>query len=360
MGGFMDWARILAYITGTVDQELLLRNEYLVAENRILKAQLKIPLRLTDAERVTLAEIAHRLGRKALEDVANVVKPDTLMGWYRRLVARKFDGSKSRRYPGRPRIDDEIEQLVVCMAKENSDWGYDRIVDAMANLGYTLSDQTVGNILRRHGILPAPERKRTTTWADFIRTHMAVLAGTDFFSVEVLTLRGLVTYYVLFFIHLESRKVEIAGITPHPNERWMKQIARNVTMDEWGFLGNCRYLIHDRDTKYCQSFRNIIESGDVKTLPLPARSPNLNAFSERWVKSVKDDCLSKLILFGETSLRRALREYLVHYHAERNHQGKDNVLLFPTVTKAMNHVDGSVGCKERLGGLLRYYHWEAA
>ena len=356
----MDWVRILAYITGTVDQELLLRNEYLAAENRILKAQLKTPLRLTDAERMTLAEIAHRLGRKALEDVANVVKPDTLLGWYRRLIARKFDGSKSRRYPGRPRIDDEIEQWVVRMAKENSDWGYDRIVGAMANLGYRLSDQTVGNILHRNGISPAPARKRTTTWADFIRVHMAVLAGTDFFSVEVLTLRGLVTYYVLFFIRLESRRVEVAGITQHPNEAWMKQIARNVTMDEWGFLDNCSYLIHDRDTKYCQSFRDIVESGDVRTLPLPARSPNLNAFAERWVKSVKDECLSKLILFGEASLRRTLREYVVHYHVERNHQGKDNVLLFPAATKAMNHGDGSVGCKERLGGLLKYYHREAA
>ena len=143
----MDWACILAYITGTVNQELLLRNEYLAAENRILKAQLKTPLRLTDGERVTLAEIAHRLGRKALEDVANAAKPDTILSWYRKLVARKFDGSKSRRYPGRPRIDDEIEQLVVRMAKENTGWGYDRIVGAMANLGYTLSDQTVGNIL---------------------------------------------------------------------------------------------------------------------------------------------------------------------------------------------------------------------
>jgi hypothetical protein len=356
----MDWVRILAYITGTVDQELLLRNEYLTAENRILKAQLKSPLRLTDAERMTLAEIAHRLGRKALEDVAIVVKPDTLLGWYRRLIARKFDGSKSRRYPGRPRVDDEIEQWVVRMSKENSDWGYDRIVGAMANLGYTLSDQTVGNILQRYGIPPAPERKRTTTWADFIRAHMDVLAGTDFFSVEVLTFRGLVTYYVLFFIHLDSRKVEVSGITPHPNERWMKQIARNVTMDGWGFLNNCRYLIHDRDTKYCQSFRDIIESADVKTLPLPARSPNLNAFSERWVKSVKDDCLSKLILFGETSLRRALHDYQIHYLTERNHQGKGNVLLFPTTPQAKNRIGGSVRCKERLGGLLKYYHREAA
>jgi hypothetical protein len=165
---------------------------------------------------------------------------------------------------------------------------------------------------------------------------------------------------VLFFIQLESRKVEVSGITPHPNEQWMKQIARNVTMDEWGFLENFSYLIHDRDTKYCKSFRDIIESGDVKTLPLPARSPNLNAFAERWVKSIKDDCLSKLILFGETSLRRALREYLVHYHAERNHQGKDNVLLFPAATKVPNCVEGSVSCKERLGGLLKYYHREAA
>ena len=154
--------------------------------------------------------------------------------------------------------------------------------------------------------------------------------------------------------------MEVAGITPHPNEQWMKQIARNVTMDEWGFLEGCSYLIHDRDTKYCESFRHIIESCDVKTLPLPARSPNLNAFAERWVRSVKDDCLSKLILFGETSLRRALREYFVHYHAERNHQGKDNILLFPTATPPMNHVVGSVRCKERLGGLLKYYHREAA
>ena len=154
----MDWMRILAYIIGTVYQELLLRNEYLAAENLILKAQLKTLLRLTDTDRMTLAEIAHRLGRKALEDVANVMRPDTIMGWYRRLVAHMFDGSTSRRYPGRPRIDDEIERLVVRMAEENSDWGYDRIVGAMENLGYRLSDQTVGNILQRHGIPPAPER----------------------------------------------------------------------------------------------------------------------------------------------------------------------------------------------------------
>jgi hypothetical protein len=182
----MEWARMLAYITGSVDEELLLRNEYLATENRTLKAQIKGRLLLSDAERKTLAEVAHRLGRKALEDVANAAKPDTILGWYRKLIARKFDGSKARRNTGRPRVASEIEELVVRMAKENVTWGYDRIVGALANLGYPLSDETVGNILRRHGIPPAPERQHTMTWKEFIRAHMAVLAGTDFFTVEVL------------------------------------------------------------------------------------------------------------------------------------------------------------------------------
>jgi hypothetical protein len=244
------------------------------------------------------------------------------------------------------------------MASENRDWGYDRIAGALANLGYDISDQTVGNVLRRHGLPPAPERKRTTTWAAFIRTHLSLLSGTDFFTAEVLTLRGLVTYYVLFFIHLESRRVYVAGITVHPDEPWMKQIARNVTMEGCGVLRDCRYLLHDRDTKYTRSFRAIIASGRVKPLALPARSPNLNAYAERWVRSVKEECLSKVILFGERSLRRALREYVEHFHGERNHQGKGNILLFPRNTD--RYREGPVRCRERLGGLLRYYHREAA
>jgi putative transposase len=354
----MDWARILAFVTGMVDQELLARNEYLAAENRILNAQLKGRLKLSDAERATLAEIGHRLGRRVLGEVANVARPDTILAWYRKLVARKFDGSKARRSPGRPRIKREVEQLIVRMAKENRDWGYDRIAGTLANLGYEVCDQTVGNVLQRHALPPASERKRTTTWAAFIRIRLALLAGTDFLTAEVLTLRGLVTYYVLFFIHLESRRVNIAGVTGHPDERWMQQIARNVTMEGCGALRDCHYLLHDRDTKYTQSFRAIIASGEVELLVLPARSPNLNSYSERWVRSVKEECLSKVILFGERSLRRALREYVEHFHAERNHQGKGNVLLFPRDTNI--HRAGPVQCRERLGGLLRYYHQEAA
>ncbi len=244
------------------------------------------------------------------------------------------------------------------MAEENRSWGYDRIVGALTNLGFEVSDQTVGNVLQRHGVSPAPERKRTTTWQAFIRTHLALLAGTDFFTAEVLTLRGLATYYVLFVIHLESRRVDIAGITIHPDELWMKQIVRNVTMEGCGVLRDCSYLLHDRDTKYTQSFRAIIASGGVEPLALPARSPNLNAYAERWVRSVKEECLSKVILLGERSLRRALNEFVEYYHAERNHQGKGNVLLFPRDTDV--HRKGLVQCRERLGGLLRYYHQEAA
>jgi putative transposase len=194
---------------------LLLRNEYLAAENRIRRAQIKGRLLLSDAEKATLAEIAHRLGRKALEELSAVEKPDTLLAWYRKLIANKFDGSKFRKSRGRPTFDEETERqrLVVRMAKENPGWGYDRIVGAMANLGLRLSDQTVGNILRRHDIPPAPKRKQVTSWKDFIRAHMAVLVATDFFTVEVLTLRGLITYYVVFFIHLESRKPPGGGLS---------------------------------------------------------------------------------------------------------------------------------------------------
>jgi hypothetical protein len=165
-------------------------------------------LRISDGERVTLAEIGRRLGRKGLQPVARIAKPDTVLGWYRRLVAEKFDGSKRRRVSGRPRVKVEVEALVVRFARENSRWGYDRIAGALANLGHQISDRTVGNILRRHDIAPAPQRSKTTSWREFIRRHLDVLAGTDFFTVEVLTWRGLATYYVLFFLHLETRRVK--------------------------------------------------------------------------------------------------------------------------------------------------------
>lgn len=348
-----SWARLLAYVTGLVNQRLLLQCEYLIAENRILRSHVSGRLRLSDAERSSLAEIGKRLGRKCLAEVACVAKPETILAWYRRLIARKFDGSKHRPYPGRPRVGPELEALILRMAQENKGWGYDRIVGALANLGHQVSDQTIGNILKRHGIAPAPKRSQSTSWKDFIAAHMAVLAGTDFFTVEVLTWRGLVTYYVLFFLHLETRRVTIAGITRHPTETWMTQMARNAVDETTGAVRRCRYLLHDRDAKFCVAFQDVFASEGIRCLRLPPRSPDLNAFSERWVRSVKEECLCHLILFGERSLHRAVTEFVSHFHSERNHQGKGNALLFPapaTLT-ARRHVR----CRERLGGLLRYY-----
>ena len=236
-------------------------------------------------------------------------------------------------------------------ARENSGWGYDRIVGAVANLGYTVSDQTVGNVLRRHGIAPAPHRSRTMSWKDFLAAHMNVLAATDFFTVEVLKWRGLVTYYVLFFLHLETRRITIAGITRHPDEEWMKQIARTATQESWGDLNRCRYVLHDRDAKFCAAFRSELQAAGVKPIMLPAKSPNLNAYAERWVRSVNQECLSKLVLFGEGPLQRTLTEYAAHYHRERNHQGKGNQLLTPRALSKGQKIH----CHQRLGGLLKFY-----
>ena len=284
----MDWKTMLAYITGSVDRELLLRNEYLVTENRILRDQLQGRLRLTDGERRTLAEIGKQLGKRALEEVASIVRPDTILGWHRKLIARKFDGSKNRTYPGRPRIDEKIEQLIIRFARENRSWGYDRIAGAMTNLGYRVSDQTVGNILKRHSIPPAPEREKTTTWNEFIRSHMDVLAATVFFTAEVWTKSGLVTYYVLFFMHLATRRVHIAGITPYPDGPWMTQVVRNVTMADVVFLCSTRYLIHDRDSKFCASFQLTIEAVGV--------NPNRKIFEARKRETAALGAGEKLVL----------------------------------------------------------------
>ncbi len=251
------------------------------------------------------------------------------------------------------------EDLVIQMARENRSWGYDRIADALAALGYHISDQTIGNILKRRGLPPAPDRRKTTTWREFIRTHQDVLWAMDFFSTEVWTWGGLVTFYVLFFIKLDTREVHLAGITSTPNEKWMMQIVRNLTMEEWGILKPGQYLIHDRDQKFCSAYSQILDDAGVKRLPLPPRSPRLNCFAERWVQSVKTEALSKMILFGERSLRHVLSEYISHYHVERPHQGKGNVILFLS-TQAEANSDLPIECQERLGGLLKNYHRKAA
>jgi transposase InsO family protein len=351
--------RILAHVCGQINQDLELRCEYLEKVVEIQKAHIPGRLRLTDDERRALGEIGHRLGKKRLEEIDSpIAQPDTILGWFRKLVAAKFDGSKNRRSPGRPKIDQEVEKLILKFAE--AAWGSRKIVGALANLGYKISHQTVLNALKRHQRPPAPERAKKIAWPEFLKIEMAVTAACDFFTVEVLTLRGLVTYYVLFFIHLETRRVDVAGLTRHPDQSWMEQIARNVTMEGVGFLNGYKALLHDRDTKFCPAFLELLKKNGIEAVALPPRSPNLNCIAERWVRTVKSEALSKVILLGESSLRRVLSEFVIHYHEERNHQGKGNVLLFPAAGQRIGSLEGTIRCKERLGGLLKYYYRKAA
>ncbi len=196
------------------------------------------------------------------------------------------------------------------------------------------------------------------SWKTFLKTHWGAIAATDFFSVEVVTRRGLVRYFVLFIIDLQTRRVEIAGIARQPDGEWMKQIARNLTVVDEGFLNGIHYLIHDRDPLFTEAFGEVLGSSGVGMVKLPARSPNLNAYAERFVRSIKSECLAQIIPLGERHLRTAVKEYTEHYHLERNHQGLENELI----EKPSDDLDvnGAVDCRERLGGVLKYYDRRAA
>ncbi len=349
---------LLMIVSGWVHRRQLIVIEFLQAENRMLKDRLRGKrIRFTDDERALLARKAKAVGRKALLELDTIVSPDTLMRWHRRLVAEKWNFSK-RRSPGRPGIMREISELIVRMAQENPGWGYTRIQGALANLNHKVGRGTVANVLKANGIEPAPERGKHTRWSTFLKAHWRILAASDFFSVEVWTPRGLMTYYVLFVISIADRVVHIAGITTRPDETWMLQIGRNLLDEADGALAGKKYLIIDRDTKYSQRFREFVEEGGTEVIRLPPLSPDLNAFAERFVRSIKEECLGKMIVVGQASLRRAIAEYMTHFHEERNHQGLGNRLIrgFPVV--AAN--DASIHRRTRLGGMLSYYRRVAA
>jgi len=350
---------LVVAIAGWIQREQQAAIVYLLEENRVLKARLRgRKLRLTDDERRRLAVKGKALGRKLLAEVAGIVTPDTLLAWHRRLIAKKWDYSSRRKRAGRPRVMVEIAELIVRLAKENPRWGYTRIRGALSNLGHQVSRGTIANVLREHGMEPAPERGERTPWRTFLTAQWETVAATDFFTVEVATVRGLVTYYVLVVIELSSRKVHIAGITPGPDSAFMMQIGRNLTDPMDGFLLGKRFLVLDRDKKFTAKFRELVDDSGTRVIRLPYRSPNLNAYIERFVLSIKSECLNRMIFFGEQSLRRAVAEFISHYHAERNHQGLGNKLI--EADECVGSLEGNVRCRERLGGLLNYYHREAA
>jgi putative transposase len=341
---------LLVTLAGWVNRRQQEVINYLVEENRVLQEQLGgRRVRLTDDQRRRLAARGQRLGRRLLRQVATIVTPDTILRWHRQLIARKWTFTSRR--PGRPGVMREVSALIVRMAAENPGWGYSRIQGALRNLDHRVARSTVAKVLKDHGIPPAPERP--SSWRTFLRAHWGAIAGADFFTTEVWTTRGLRTYYTLFVLDLESRRVKVVGSTPNPDAAFMVQAARRLTDAVDGFLAGHRVLICDRDGKWTDRFRGLLEGAGVRVVLTPYQAPNANAHTERFVRSVREECLDRLILFGERHLIRALNEFTAHYHTERNHQGLDNRLIGPASGRL---IGTHIRCHERLGGLLRYYH----
>jgi transposase InsO family protein len=249
-----------------------------------------------------------------------------------------------------------VEKLVLKLMAENPSWGSDRIVGALANLHIRISDSSVDNIRKRNGIPSAPDRVKQTTWRQFLKAHWDGLIAADFFTTEVLSWRGLVTYYTLFVIDLRSRLVEVCGTTVCPDAEWMRQVARQLTDAMDGFARGKTHLIIDRDTKYCSGFREILESAGIQIVLCPPRVPQCNALAERFVRSIKTECTDRLIFLGGSHLRAALGSYEIHYNRHRNHQGPGNQLLMPQALP----VQGKIRCQKQLGALLNYYYRQAA
>jgi len=238
------------------------------------------------------------------------------------------------------------------------DYPHTRIQGALKNVGHRVGRTTIANILKKNGIDPVPERCKRTTWSQFLKAHWDVLAAADFFTVDVWGLRGLVTFYVFFVIELSTPRIDIVGITPGPSEAWMMQAGRNLTDSVDGFLAGKQFLILDRDAKFSAAFRDLLKNAGTEVVRLPPRSPNLNAFAERFVLSIKNECLNRMIFFGERSLRKATKEFADHYHTERNHQGLDNRLIDARRHDWLSR--GVIECVQRLGGMLRFHHRAAA
>ena len=280
-----------------------------------------------------------------LREVATIVRPDPLLRWHRQLIARKWTHAKKT--PVRRGVLPDIRQLVRRMAEENPRWGYTRIQGTLKNLGHRVGRSTIARTLRADGIPPAPERP--PSWQTFLRSHWGEIAAADFFTTEVWTWQGLVTFYTVFVIDLASRRVRSLGSTPHPDETFVRQIVRTLTLAD---SDECRVLICDRDAKWSWAVRAQLQDAGIRVVQTPYRAPNANAYAERFVRSIKEECLNRLIPLGERHHRQAVAEFVAHYHRERNHQGLDNELVDGHLAKGRV---GRVRRQQRLGGLLNYY-----
>ena len=356
---------LIMLIASAINDRLQRKLDYVEEERRVLREQLDAAtggkrLCFSANQRRRLAEAGRLLTPDERRKCCQLVKPATILCWVRQLAARKYDSSEARRgRPGKPR---DVRKLVIEMALANLSWGYTKIRDALrTGLAIEIGRTTVAEILAAAGIEPAPEREKKRTWKQFMKAHWDSLYACDFFSIEVLGLGGTVRYLVFFVIALKTRAVEIAGIRVDPDGEWMKQMARNLTDSVDGFLRKARYLIHDRDPLFTEAFEAILRERGVECVRIPAQSPNCNPHAERFVRTIKYECLHQFVFFGERHLLYVVKEFMAHYHRERFHQGLGGQLIERQAGRADEiGARGKVVCRSRLGGLLNFYDREAA
>jgi transposase InsO family protein len=353
------WTFFTVAIAGWMNRQQQEAIAYLRMENRILREKLGHKrILLNESQKRRLATAAVRLPRDMLRDVCTLFSPNTLLKWNRWFIARKYDGTGHKKPGPAPTKQRMIRDIVLRMAKDNPNWGYGRMYGELKQLGYNVHWQTVRRVMKDYGLLDDPDPEPKTSWKTFLQSHWESIAACDFFTLEAWTKSGLTRFMVLFVIDLATRKVEIAGIHHAPCEEQMLQMARNLTDAEDGFLKGKRVLIHDRDPLFTQKFRETLRAAGVRSLKLPKRSPNLNSYSESWVRAAKYECFNKMIFFGEKHVRHVVENYVEHHNTERPHKGLN--YNRPVESDIPLPREGPIKCRERLGGLLKSYYRDAA
>ncbi len=356
MRNFFSFNPLLAFLLQISHSSLVRQIAYLKLENQILRSKLPKHISLTSFERQALIKFGKPLG-DSLRAIISIVQFRTFRSWVRQ------EGMMPRiRAPiGRPRIRASIEAIVLQIARKTS-WGYTRILGELKKLGAgKISRNTVKNILIRNGFDPGP-RRGPGSWDQYIRRHVETLWACDFLVKRVWSWGGWVDYYLLFFIHIKTRKVPLVGITCQPDAAWLAQQSRNFCITSEGFHPGSPVLIRDGDIKFNGSFDEILKSEGITIKKLPPRSPNLNAYAERWVQSIKHECLNHFLVFGENHLRHLTGEYLDYYHRLRPHQGIGNsppdskIIPFEGIDPSPSQIR----CESRLGGVLQHFYCKAA
>jgi putative transposase len=335
-------------------RDLVRQIEYLKVENQILRSKLGRQVRLAAKERQRLISYGRRVGM-AIRHLVSIVTPHTFDHWLNGAKWRK--GTKPRK-PGRPRTPEETERLIIRIARETG-WGYTRILGELKKLGInTVSRSTVVNILKRNGLDPSPERA-IGTWDQFLKRHAQTLWACDFLPRKVLTFRGWRDAYLLIFIHIQSRRVWVSPATFHPTRRWTATQA--VAFCQARANTDCapRLVLHDRDSKFFGSFQTVLRRQSVTPVSLQIRSPNMNAYAERFIQTLQHECLDHFVACGTKHLDYLVREFVEHDHTERPHQGLENRAPFGTGPPKDDH-SGAIRCSSRLGGRLKHYYREAA